>query len=339
MSTFGGASQRQGGRSNHMFRPPINITSSALTPDPTGQNIQFAWSNLTRQIDRGLTFTMNGTNFSGISVSSQEQSASFAVTGGNFVATYSAWTYYASNPAIRTLNSPNATQICPPLTPTLLPPSWNNPSPFGFTGSQSGRVYSGGGETRITYNAMPGTVTYNILKAGVPYLSNVTMPYTLTHTGANGTLAQYMIQAVGSAGGTSTGFWNIQPYNVSSGVYVASANAPGNGDQQASMQFVNNNLPGFGLNYLVTVMGVLMGECEYCGCTTQLTTLYSSAYSLVSSVTVFINTYYTRADSASLSYAYFNNFWYLITDQYGNGPFNEPIYYGSFGYYTLAYPC
>lgn len=335
MSTFGGASQRQGGRSNHMFRPPINITSTALGASQTGQNIQFTWCNLTRQADRALVFTIDGTNFTGASVASGVQTASFGVTGGNFVATYSAWTYYASNPAIRTLNSPNATVICPPLAPTLLPPSWNDTPGYGFY--QLGVVYGGGGQTRITYNAMPGTVTYNIEKNYAPYLTNVTMPYTLTHTGANGTLASYTMRAIGSAGGQSVLYWQIMPYNTNLGAYVTGVSAPSMGDQVGEMSFANNNLPGFGVNYLVTAKGKLIGECVYCGSSCFLQGLNGSQYANVQNATVFINTGYNRGYSAST--AALSDMYYLFTDFYNNGPATSPTYYGTFGYYELDTNC
>jgi hypothetical protein len=278
---------------------------------------------------------MDGTNYSFPDISSQIQSGTVYPGGGNFVATYSAWTRVTAFPSTRTLNSTNATVVYPPNTATLLPPGWTDPSGWGF--SQKGVVYSGGGQTRATYNAMAGTVTYNILKDGAPFATGVTMPYTLTHTGPNGNSANYIIRAVGSAGGTSDTTWTCFPYPATGGAYVSATSAPSMGDQQGTMNFVNNNLPSGGTYYLVTVYGRLLGNCVYCGSGCYLTSLSSASASNTSGATIYLNTYYYRGYSSSE--AYFDDIWYLFTDVFDNGPLLSPTFYGSFGYYNLQSDC
>jgi len=338
MSTFGGASQRQGGRSNHMFRPPINIVSGSPQSGPASQEVQFTWQNLTKQEGFGVQIDFLGSLLSRATVT-QINSIRFAVVvAANVNTTWNFTTYQNVDPNRQTKSAPTISIVLPPYIPTILPPSWSSPNGYFY---QEGQVYNGGGQTRITYTAMSGSVTYNILKNGASHLTNVSMPYTLSHTGTNGVLATYELQAVGSAGGTSSRTWQIQPFNPTGGQYVSSSSGPlYDGDQQGYVSFQNNNVYAYpSSQWTSTVTADLLGTCTSCGgCEQFLTNMYSQTISSSAlSNTVYLNTFYYRGTSSDT--AYFNNTYWLITDRYLNGLETSPIFYGSFGWYYLQSTC
>jgi hypothetical protein len=337
MSTFGGASQRQGGKSNHMFRPPINIVSGTPQTGTTFQQIQFTWQNLTRQAGFGVQINFLGSILNTGTVTQINDNRFASIIDANVNTTWNFTTYQNADTTRQTKSAPTISFVLPPYIPSLQPPGWTSPNTYF---QQEGYVYNGGGQTQITYAAMTGSVTYNILKNGASYLTNVSMPYALTHTGANGVLATYALQAVGSAGATSTRTWQIQPYNPTGGQYVSASSGPlYDGDQQGYVDIYNGNVGVFpNGQWTSTVTATLLGNCTSCGCEQVLTTLFAQTISAFAySNTVYLNTFYYRGTSSDQ--AYFNNTYWLITDKYYNGVALEPSLYGAFGFYYLYSTC
>jgi hypothetical protein len=304
-----------------------------MSPSTYSQFFSITWTNLTRQAGRNVRVELGGTTYIFGDVSTTIQTGYFEPSGANAVVSYYAYTFLNSTGGVSS-NSPTNTVTYLPYAPSFEAPSWNS---LGTGLSQAGTVYSGGGQTRISYNAMNGSPTYNILKNNVLYLSNVSMPYTLTHTGANGTLAQYVAQAVG-IGGTSSGTWQIQPYNVTSGAYVVAAGPPTSGNDYGYMDFVNNNIPGSGLYYQAIVGARLYGDnCSSCGCQIYLSYASGIGQTTATSVSVLVSGGWQAGNSSS--WATFFDTYYQFKDAYGNGPLTSPTYYGSFGNYNLADNC
>jgi hypothetical protein len=340
MSTFGGASQRQSGKSNHLFRQPLGVSASVSSTGTDYQYVNFSWQNLTKQSTSTssfgfVQFLWDTAVYTSYETTSTNMNVTLSPAGANVVTN---WQLQGiNNTGVITARTPSISLVFPPYIPRFEPYGWNN---YGFPFTQAGTAYNGGGQTVAIYNSMSGSVIYNIKKNGAAYLYNVTMPYTLTHSGSNGVLATYAFEAVGSAGGTSSGTWQISP-RASSSYYVSAANEPPNGDQQANMWIQNSSYAQYaGPYWIAEVAGRLEGTCVSCGgCVQTLMTLFSYGYSSQATNVVYISTYYYRGDGASSSYAQFADMNYLVKDYYGNGDASTPAYYGYFGNYNLQNNC